>query len=168
MSKICQRHSSASKQFAFTGINLNPTLTAVKDGINAKKNPPGALADREDQCVDRVIDSHYGYERDAIIAVAALLIIGLACLIVVFIIDLVLICSSVVPAGLITARFVLLYLGTALILIAVIVFTAKRNALWSYFLALIGAIFAVLVAILAIMSSRCVTGSERVVVRTTH
>ncbi|VDN29882.1 unnamed protein product [Dibothriocephalus latus] len=36
-----------------------------------------------------------GYDRDAMIAVAALLIIGLACLIVVFIIDLVLICSSV-------------------------------------------------------------------------
>uniref|UniRef100_A0A0X3P9R0 Neutral sphingomyelinase n=1 Tax=Schistocephalus solidus TaxID=70667 RepID=A0A0X3P9R0_SCHSO len=119
-------------------------------------------------CGNLIENCPRGYDRDAIIAVAALLIIGLACLLVVFIIDLVLICSSVVPAGLLTARFVLLYLGAGLILIAVIVFTAKRNALWSYFLAVIGAIFAVLVAILAIMSSRCVTGSERVVVRTTH
>jgi len=116
-------------------------------------------------CTDRRF-----HDRDAMIAVAALLVIGLACLIVVFIIDLVLLCSTTVLSGTITARFVLLYIGAALTLIAVIIFTARRSQMWSFFLAVIGAIIAVIVSILAIMSSKCVTSrTQRVtVVRTTR
>ncbi|VDN13063.1 unnamed protein product [Dibothriocephalus latus] len=142
-------------------------LTATLLG-NAIAAIISALAIPHWGCGNLIEDCTRGYDRAAIIAVAALLIIGLVFLIVVFIIDLVLICSSTVPPGLITARFILLYLGTGLILIAVIVFTARRNGLWSYFLAVIGSIFAVVVAILAIMTSRCVTRTERVVVRTTR
>ncbi|GAA51373.1 hypothetical protein CRM22_007720 [Opisthorchis felineus] len=108
-------------------------------------------------------------DKDATIAVLVLLLIGAVCLAVVFILDLIGLCSDVfvVSAGYLTTRFVLLYLGSAFLLIGILVFTGKKMFAWSYFLATVGTVFAMQVAILAIMSSRCVTGTQRVVVRTT-
>lgn len=105
-------------------------------------------------------------DREAMIAIAALLVVGLACLIIIFIIDLVLLCQTVVSVGTMTARFVLLYLGVACIVIAVIVYTVKNNEAWSYVLVVVGAVFSILIALLAISTSQCVNRSDRVVVHT--
>ncbi|VDN27942.1 unnamed protein product [Dibothriocephalus latus] len=136
-------------------------LSRVKATRNTQERQEWGCGNLLKSCAD-------GRDRDIIIAVAALLLIGLACLIIIFVIDLVLICSSVVPAGLITTRFLILYLGVALIVSGILLFTAKINHRWSYFLAVVGGVFSVLVAILALMTSRCVTRTERVIVRTTH
>ncbi|VDO10225.1 unnamed protein product [Rodentolepis nana] len=103
------------------------------------------------------------YDKEAMVAVTFLIIIGLICLIIVFILDIVMLCQSTVPAGMMTARFVILYIGVALIMIGVLVYTSKRGGLWPYFLVVVGMVFASLVAILAAVYSRCVS-SERVVV----
>lgn len=110
-----------------------------------------------------------GFGRDdAMVAVTFLIIIGLVCLIVVFLMDIVMLCQTAVPVGMITARFVMLYIGVVLILIGILVFTAKRGTLWSYFLVVVGAVFAILVAILAAVSSKCVSRERVVVVRSTR
>ncbi|THD29033.1 hypothetical protein FGIG_11041 [Fasciola gigantica] len=112
-----------------------------------------------------------GYYKDAAIAVLILLIIGVVCLAIVFILDLVGLCSDVfvVSAGYLTTRFIFLYLGSTVLLIGVLVFTGSIGHAWSYFIATVGCVFAMQVAILAILSSRCVTTTttQRVVVRTT-
>lgn len=110
------------------------------------------------------------YYKDVAIAVLALLLVGVVCLGIVFILDLIGLCSDayISSGGYTTARFILLYLGAACIFTAVLVFTGKFSGQWSYFLAVVGSVFALQVAILAILTSRCVTvRSERVVVRTT-
>ncbi|CAH8598911.1 unnamed protein product [Schistosoma turkestanicum] len=111
------------------------------------------------------------YKKDVIIAIIALLLIGVVCLAVVFILDLIGLCSDVIvtSAGYVTARFILLYLGTACLITGILVYTGKFDHIWSYFLATVGGVFAMQVAILAIMSSRCVSvRTERVVVRSTR
>uniref|UniRef100_A0A5K3EJY7 MARVEL domain-containing protein n=1 Tax=Mesocestoides corti TaxID=53468 RepID=A0A5K3EJY7_MESCO len=108
------------------------------------------------------------YDKEAMIAVTFLIIIGLICLLIVFILDMVMLCQTAVPAGTITARFVILYIGVALITIGVLVFTARRGGLWPYFLVVVGAVFAILVAILAAVSSKCVSRERVVVVRSTR
>ncbi|CAL8077510.1 unnamed protein product [Calicophoron daubneyi] len=107
-------------------------------------------------------------DRDVVIAVIALLLAGVVCLAIVFLLDLIGICSDVfvVSAGYLTTRFILLYLGTACLLTGILVFTGKIGYAWSYFSATVGVVFAIQIAILAIMSSRCVAGTQRVVVRT--
>ncbi|KAA3678274.1 uncharacterized protein DEA37_0004886 [Paragonimus westermani] len=103
--------------------------------------------------------------KDVVIAIIALLLVGLICLSIVFLLDLIGLCSDVfvVSAGYLTARFILLYLGTACLLIGVLVYTGKLGHEWSYFLTVVGCVFAMQIAILAIISSRCVTGTQRVV-----
>ncbi|BHF68041.1 hypothetical protein SprV_0301107100 [Sparganum proliferum] len=96
-----------------------------------------------------------GSNRTLMIAVTALLVIGTALLAIVFIMDLVSFCSTVTTADEIIARFVMLYIGASLTLIAVIVYTVQTHQKWSYFLAVVGTIFATQVAILATMMSRC-------------
>lgn len=108
------------------------------------------------------------YDKEAMVAVTFLIIIGLICLIIVFILDIVMLCQSAIPAGMMTARFVILYIGVALIMIGVLVFTSKRGGLWPYFLVVVGMVFAVLVAILAAVYSRCVSSERVVVVRSAH
>ncbi|KAK4475417.1 hypothetical protein MN116_002473 [Schistosoma mekongi] len=111
-----------------------------------------------------------GYSKDVIIAIIALLLIGVICLAVVFLLDLIGLCSDVIvtSAGYVTARFILLYLGTACLVTGILVYTGKFDHTWSYFLATVGGVFAVQVAILAILSSRCVTVRTERVVRTTR
>ncbi|KAL7059537.1 hypothetical protein AAHC03_013431 [Spirometra sp. Aus1] len=100
-------------------------------------------------------------ERDAMISVAALLVIGLVCLTVVFILDVVSLCSKQLSGPAHVVRFILLYLGAALLLVAVIVYTAETHNHWSYFLAVASAAFGLTVAILGVMSSRCITTSSQ-------
>ncbi|CAH8679157.1 unnamed protein product [Schistosoma haematobium] len=112
-----------------------------------------------------------GHSKDAIIAIVALLLIGVIALTVVFILDLIGLCSDVIvaSASYITARFILLYLGTACLVTGILVYTGKFDNTWSYFLATVGGVFAMQVAILAIMSSRCISvRTERVVVRSSR
>nr|AAW27680.1 SJCHGC02820 protein [Schistosoma japonicum]CAX70889.1 hypothetical protein [Schistosoma japonicum]CAX70890.1 hypothetical protein [Schistosoma japonicum]CAX70891.1 hypothetical protein [Schistosoma japonicum]CAX76016.1 hypothetical protein [Schistosoma japonicum] len=111
-----------------------------------------------------------GYHKDVIIAIIALLLIGVICLAIVFLLDLIGLCSQVIvtSGGYVTARFILLYLGTACLVTGILVYTGKFDHTWSYFLATVGGVFAMQVAILAIMSSRCVTVHTERVVRTTR
>ncbi|CAL8077507.1 unnamed protein product [Calicophoron daubneyi] len=108
-------------------------------------------------------------DKDAVIAIIALLLVGVVCLGIVFLLDLIGLCSDgfVVSAGYLITRFILIYLGTACLFVAILVFTGRIGYAWSYFCAVVGTVFAIQVAILAIMSSRCVSGTQRVVVRTT-
>ncbi|VDM30329.1 unnamed protein product [Hydatigera taeniaeformis] len=108
------------------------------------------------------------HDKEAMTAVTFLIIIGLICLIIVFILDIVMLCQTAVPSGMLTARFVILYISVALIMIGVLVYTARRGGLWPYFLVVVGMVFAVLVAILAAVYSRCVSSERVVVVRSTR
>ncbi|THD29093.1 hypothetical protein D915_000078 [Fasciola hepatica] len=107
--------------------------------------------------------------KDVTVTVIVLLLIGLVCLCIVFILDLVGLCTESLASspGYITARFVLIYLGSTCLLIGILVFTGKIGRAWSYFVSTVGCVFAIQVAILAIMSSRCTAKRERVVVTRT-
>ncbi len=108
------------------------------------------------------------YDKEAMVAVTFLIILGVACLIIVLILDIVMLCQNVIPAGMLTARFIILYLGAALLLTGVLVFTARSGRQWPYFLTIVGTVFAVLVAIIAAISCRCVSNQRVVVVRSTR
>ncbi|TPP62191.1 hypothetical protein FGIG_10893 [Fasciola gigantica] len=107
--------------------------------------------------------------KDVTVTVIVLLLIGLVSLCIVFILDLVGLCTESLTSspGYITARFVLIYLGSTCLLIGILVFTGKIGRAWSYFVSTVGCVFAIQVAILAIMSSRCTAKRERVVVTRT-
>ncbi|VDN12286.1 unnamed protein product [Dibothriocephalus latus] len=100
-------------------------------------------------------------ERVAMISVAALLVIGLVCLTVVFILDVLYLRSKQLSGVAQVARFCLLYLGAAMLLVAVIVYTAQTHNHWSYFLAVASAAFGLTVAILGVMASRCTSSSPQ-------
>ncbi|VDD80874.1 unnamed protein product [Mesocestoides corti] len=102
-------------------------------------------------------------QRDAMLSVVSMLVIGLVFVFLVFVIDVVMLCKRVVPSGLITARFVFIYLGAALVFIAVIVYTAMRTSMWGYFLSVVAATISMVIAMMAVASSRCVSKTERVV-----
>ncbi|CAH8649646.1 unnamed protein product [Heterobilharzia americana] len=97
--------------------------------------------------------------KDTASAVAGLLILGIVCLLIIIILDAVALCSDVFASlsAYTTVRFIILYLGAAALLIGVLVYTSLIGYHWSYFLAVTGAVLATQVAILAIMSSKCVT-----------
>ncbi|CAH8456212.1 unnamed protein product [Dicrocoelium dendriticum] len=101
------------------------------------------------------------YDSDMIISVAALLVIGVVCLAIVFVLDILGARSSTFAenTGYLTARFVLLYLGAACTLIAVIVYTVKVGHEWSYFITVVGTVIAVHIALLALLHSRCTRGT---------
>ncbi|CAH8671083.1 unnamed protein product [Schistosoma margrebowiei] len=142
-------------------ILLGLAITLIVIGIATTKWGCGGLFD----------SCQRGHSKDAIIAILALLLIGVIALTVVFILDLIALCSDVliVSAGYITARFIILYLGTACVVTGILVYTGKFDNTWSYFLATVGGVFAMQVAILAIMSSRCITvNTERIVIRSTR
>ncbi|CAH8679161.1 Sphingomyelin phosphodiesterase 2, neutral membrane (Neutral sphingomyelinase) [Schistosoma haematobium] len=142
-------------------ILLGLSITLIGIGIATTKWGCGGLFD----------SCQRGESKDAIIAVVVLLLIGVIALTVVFILDLIGLCSDViiVSIGYITARFILLYLGTACLVTGILVYTGKFNDTWSYFLATVGVVFAIQVSILAIMNSRCMSvHTERVVIRSTR
>ncbi|VDD77723.1 unnamed protein product [Mesocestoides corti] len=90
-------------------------------------------------------------------AVGALLAIGLVLLFLAFLLDVLLLCRSQALPGTITARFLFIYLGAATTFTAVVLYTFFELGQWGYFLAIVGATIAFVVQKLAMMSSRCVT-----------
>lgn len=108
-----------------------------------------------EHCIEEGADN-----RDALISVASLLVIGTVLLFFVFVIDVVLLCKSQVPAGSITARFILLYFGAAAVFVAVVVYTAVVVGRWAYFMAVVGASIAFVVHKLAVISCRCVSADD--------
>lgn len=103
-------------------------------------------------------------DRDAMLAVTAMLVIGLVFIFIVFLLDVVMLCKKSVHTGLITARFAFIYLGAALAFIAVIVYTAIKSNMWGYFLAVFASTISIVLAMMAVVSSRCVSRSEVVTV----
>ncbi|TNN17859.1 hypothetical protein EWB00_010794 [Schistosoma japonicum] len=97
--------------------------------------------------------------RETISAVAGLIILGTICLLIIILLDAIALCSDVFAsrASYTTIRFIILYIGAAALLIGVLVYTALIGHHWSYFFAVTGAVLATQVAILAIMSSKCIT-----------
>ncbi|VDL97893.1 unnamed protein product [Schistocephalus solidus] len=101
------------------------------------------------------------------LAVGALLVVGIALLLIAFILSIVSQCQNPVPAGLHLTYFIMLYLSVTLLLIGILVFTGFHGKNWSYFVATIGCTLALQVAILAAVFSRCRTSTtirqERVI-----
>ncbi|CAL8077527.1 unnamed protein product [Calicophoron daubneyi] len=99
-------------------------------------------------------------DREMILFVLSLLLIGLILIFVVFMMDLIAFCSNqvVVERSYVTARFVILYIGTGALLAAVLLYTIRFNTEWSYFLAICGTIMATQISILALMTSKCTGG----------
>ncbi|KAA0183768.1 hypothetical protein FBUS_00028 [Fasciolopsis buskii] len=100
------------------------------------------------------------YNRDMILTVFGLLVGGSACILIVFMLDLVAYCSqeTIVRQSYLVTRLILLYLGTAALMIAVILYLIKFNREWSFFLAVCGAVLASHVGISTLMVSSCSNG----------
>lgn len=139
-----------------TAFLLAVSVTALITGLCLKDWTCGNLFEH---CTEAGIE-----DRDAMLAVTVMLLLGAVLLFIVFLFDVAMLCKDAVPSGLIAARFVLVYLGAALVFIAVIVYTAVKSAMWGYFLAVFAATIAIVVAVMAVASSRCVSSSERVTV----
>lgn len=99
-------------------------------------------------------------DRDAMLAVTTMLTLGVALIFIVFIFDVVLLTKKDTPDGLVTARFVLIYLGAAMVFIAVIVYTAVKSSTWGYFFAVFSSTIALVIAMMAVASSKCVSRTE--------
>lgn len=99
-------------------------------------------------------------DRDAMLAVVALLLIGLIFILIVFILDVALLTKAQETSGIISARFTFIYLGAVLVFVAVVVYTAVKSNMWGYFLAVFAATIAMVLAAMAVASSRCVSRSE--------
>ncbi|KAF5398928.1 Neutral sphingomyelinase [Paragonimus skrjabini miyazakii] len=126
------------------------------------------LATSQWSCGNLFDNCQRGQYKSAVIAVIALLLLGLVCLMIVLILDTIAFCSDQfsVTSGYVTTRFVFLYLGAASLFVGILLYTGQIGHAWSYFCATVGCVFALQVAILAILSSKCVTTHERVTVRT--
>ena len=95
--------------------------------------------------------------RNEMMAVAALLILGLACLFPVFLIEAIRLCMKTVPCGMVTARFVLLYIGALSAFCGSLLYTCLILHRYAYFFAIFGATVAFVVQKLTMISSRCIT-----------
>ncbi|CAH8598840.1 unnamed protein product [Schistosoma turkestanicum] len=106
--------------------------------------------------------------RETVSAVAGLIILGTVCLLIIILLDVVALCSNVFAsrAAYTTVRFIILYLGAAALLIGILMYTALVGHQWSYFFTVTGTALATQVAILAIMSSKCVTVRSTTTTRT--
>lgn len=97
-----------------------------------------------------------GSERkDVMLAVACCLVIGVTMLAVVCIIDFIHLCSKTRSKVENIVRLILLYIGSALCVAAVILYTVEINQSWSYFLATCGAVFATQVCLLTPIYTGC-------------
>lgn len=103
-------------------------------------------------------------------AVGYLLIVGAVLLCIALIIGIVQLQRSTESFCLCVAYFVTLYLGVAALLVAVIVYTEVLARQWSYFIAVVGCVFALQVAILVPTYTRCTVKqtTTRRTVRVTH
>lgn len=98
--------------------------------------------------------------REVMIAVAALLAIGLALLFADFIVQVVRLCMKAIPTGTVTVRFVFIYVGSLSAFCGVLLYTGLVMGRWAYFLAVFGATIAFVVQKLAMISSRCVIAAD--------
>lgn len=98
----------------------------------------------------------YTSYKNAMTAVTSLFIVGLLCLVLAFIFYVVMICQNIVPHGLVTARFVVLYLGVLSIMTGIIVFNFITRNLWDYFFVILGLVCTILTAILDTCTSQWV------------
>ncbi|CAL8077516.1 unnamed protein product [Calicophoron daubneyi] len=101
-----------------------------------------------------------------VIGVIGLLLAGVACLSIIFLLDLIGICFGLFASstGYTTTRFILLYLGSAFLLSGILLFTGEVGYSWSYFVASAGVVSAIQVALLAILSSQCTAKAQRTTV----
>lgn len=129
-----------------------------------------ALATHKWQCGSLFHGCQYGYKKNTIISISALLITGIVCLAIAFLIDLFGFYSSKFSSATnyVLIRLVLLLLGSFCIIIGLIVYVSYIDGTWSFFIATIGGVFAMQAVALAIITSNCVVLQvRRVFVRTT-
>ncbi|CAL8077518.1 unnamed protein product [Calicophoron daubneyi] len=100
-------------------------------------------------------------DRGMIQLVLSLLLIGLILISVIFVMDLIAFCSNLAAGErrFIVARLIMLYIGTATLLAAILLYTIHFNTEWSYFMAICGTIIATQASIATLMTSKC-TGDE--------
>nr|CDS30433.1 expressed conserved protein [Hymenolepis microstoma] len=94
-------------------------------------------------------------KRDVMLALACCLVIGVIMLAIVCIIDFIHLCSRTRSNAENVARLILMYIGSILCIAAVVLYTAKLNQSWSFFLATCGAAFAAQVCLLTQIETRC-------------
>ncbi|KAF8562926.1 Neutral sphingomyelinase [Paragonimus westermani] len=89
--------------------------------------------------------------------VAGLMIAGSACLTAVLIMDLLTLCNEAIALrpGFGVARIVFLAIGTATLLVAVLVYTAEVGQQWSYFLAVCSSVLTIQLVVMMIIFAIC-------------
>nr|CDS25717.1 expressed conserved protein [Hymenolepis microstoma] len=138
----------------FTAFLLIVSIVALVVALSLNEWPCGNLFE---QCTEE-----NAKDREVMLAFVSLLLIGLVFILIVFIIDVALLTKAQETSINISARFTFIYLGAVLIFVAVIMYTAIQSQLWGYFLAVFAATIAMVLAALAVASSRCVSRSELV------
>lgn len=98
---------------------------------------------------------NYGSYRTTTTAVGCLLIVGIVFLGIALIVHIVQVTRSTESFALCVIFFITLYIGVASLLIAVIVYTEVIAKQWSYFISVVGCVFALQVAILVPTFTRC-------------
>ncbi|CAL8077504.1 unnamed protein product [Calicophoron daubneyi] len=110
---------------------------------------------------------HYA-DSAAVIVVITTLLIALFCLIAVFIIDIMDLCSYA-PAHqspVLLARYVLVFIGLGLLLVGLFVYTGKVGWDWSYLAVTVGIVFVFQVTIMALVTCRCTRSGNQLTVET--
>ncbi|KAM3185117.1 hypothetical protein ACTXT7_007036 [Hymenolepis weldensis] len=101
-----------------------------------------------------------GSNSETAMAIGCLLIAGATLLCIALIINVVQVIKSNDTFGLCLVFFITLYLGVACLLIAVIVYTEVLSRKWSFFISVVGCVFALQVAILVPTYTRCTIKSS--------
>lgn len=101
----------------------------------------------------------HGEPHEVLVAFTVVLVIGLLFLMIVFIMDCIKMCSTTSSRVEQMARLILLYMGSALTLIGVIIYTVFVVEKWSYFLSIVGTVLVFQLSLLTIMQTTCCGGS---------
>ncbi|VDP95279.1 unnamed protein product [Echinostoma caproni] len=101
--------------------------------------------------------------RTITLGVIILFCLGLACLVLVFLMDLAHCCSTTLDlnASFTTTRLCALFLGLILLTTGLIVYTAEMGRQWSYLSGVSGVVFAVQGSILAFVTCQCTSARGR-------
>nr|CDS32794.1 gag pol polyprotein [Hymenolepis microstoma] len=102
-----------------------------------------------------------GQNSETALGIGCLLIVGAVLLCIALIINVAQVFKSSQPFGLCLVFFITLYVGVACLLVAVIVYTQVFSKQWSYFISVVGCVFALQVAILVPTYTHCTTKSTR-------
>ncbi|VDO14993.1 unnamed protein product [Rodentolepis nana] len=102
-----------------------------------------------------------GHNSETALGVGCLLIVGAVFLCIALIINVTQVLKNNESFGPCLAFFITLYLGVACLLVAVIIYTQIFSKQWSYFISVVGCVFALQVAILVPTYTRCTTKSTR-------